>query len=247
MALTTQPFANAPELAKPLERVRSSLEQNVEMPERIGSIVAGSALALYGLSRRSLGGALLALIGGSLLYRGSTGYCALYRQLGINSRQMNDEVGVPGDKGIKVERTVQIARPPQEIYRFWRNLENLPRFFEHVESVTPIDNLRSHWLVKGPAGTRVEWTAQILTDREGELISWESLPGAEVQNAGSVRFEPAADGGTNVKVALQYYPPAGVIGAAVAKLFGESPDQQLDDDLGRLKQLIETEAPAISS
>src|SRR4051812_10726419 len=150
MPLTTQPFAHAPELAQPLDRVRSSLEQNVELPERIGSIVAGSALALYGLSRRSLGGALLALLGGSLLYRGSTGYCALYRQLGINSRQMNDEAGVPGDKGIKVERSVQIARSAHEIYRFWRNLDNLPRFFEHVESVTPTDNLRSHWVVKGP-------------------------------------------------------------------------------------------------
>jgi uncharacterized membrane protein len=247
MPLTTQPFAHAPELARPLDRVRSSLEQNVELPERIGSIAAGSALALYGLSRRSLGGALLALLGGSLIYRGSTGYCSLYRRLGINSRQMNDEVGVPGDKGIKVERSVQIARSPQEIYRFWRSLDNLPRFFEHVESVTPIDDLRSHWVVKGPAGTRLAWTAQILTDREGELISWESLPGAEVQNAGSVRFEPAGDERTNVTVKLQYYPPAGVIGAAVAKLFGESPDQQLDEDLSRLKQLLETNATVPSA
>ena len=217
------------------------------MPERIGSIVAGSALVLWGLSRRSLGGVLLALLGGGLVHRGSTGYCALYRQLGINSRQMNDETGVPGDKGIKVERTVRIARPAEEVYRFWRNLENLPRFFEHVESVTPIDERRSHWTVKGPAGTHVEWTAQILTDREGELISWESLPGAEVQNAGSVRFARAQDGGTDVKVALQYYPPAGVIGAAVAKLFGESPEQQLDADLGRLKQLLETHSAATSA
>ena len=160
---------------------------------------------------------------------------------------MNDEAGVPGDKGINVERTVKIGRPPQEIYRFWRDLENLPRFFEHVESVAPIDDLRSHWVVKGPAGSRLAWTAQILTDREGELISWESLPGAEVQNAGSVRFEPADDGGTNVKVTLQYYPPAGVVGAAVAKLFGESPDQQLDEDLGRLKQLIEAGAAVPSA
>ena len=243
MPLTTQAFADAPELAQPLDRVRSSLQQNVEMPERVGSIVAGSALVLWGLSRRSLGGVLLALLGGGLLHRGTTGYCALYRQLGINSRQMNDEAGVPGDKGIKVERTIRIARSPQEIYRFWRDLGNIPRFFEHVESVTPIDELRSHWIVKGPAGTHVEWTAQILTDREGELISWESLPGAEVQNAGSVRFEPAEDGDTEVKVALQYYPPSGVLGAAIAKLFGESPEQQLDADLGRLKQLLESPQP----
>lgn len=247
MALRTQPFAEAPELAEPLDRVRSSLEQNVETPERIGSVIAGSALVLYGLSRRSLGGVLLALLGGGLLHRGSTGYCAVYHQLGINSRQMNDEAGVPGDKGIKVERTIRIARPADEVYRFWRDLENIPRFFEHVESVTPIDDRRSHWIVKGPAGKQVDWTAEILTDHEGELISWESLPGAEVQNAGSVRFERAAGGGTDVKVALQYYPPAGVIGAAIAKLFGESPSQQLDEDLGRLKQLLENSTPAATS
>lgn len=248
MALRTQPFAEAPELAQPLDRVRASLEQNVEMAERVGSVAAGSALVLWGLSRRSLGGVLLALLGGGLVYRGSTGYCALYHQLGINSRQMNDEAGVRGDKGIKVERMVRIARPPHEVYRFWRNLENIPRFFEHVESVMPIDDLRSHWVVKGPAGTQVEWTAQILTDHEGELISWESLPGAEAQNAGSVRFERTTNNGTDVKVALQYYPPAGVIGATVAKLFGESPEQQLDDDLGRLKQLLEgSDRPAVAT
>lgn len=240
MPLRTQPFADAPELARPLDRLSSSLEQNIEMPERVGSVVAGSALVLYGLSRRSLGGVLFALLGGGLLYRGSTGYCAMYHQLGINSRQMNDETGVRGDKGIKVERSIRIARSPHDVYRFWRNLENLPRFFENVESVTPVDELRSRWVVKGPAGTHLEWTAQILTDHDGELISWESLPGAEVQNAGSVRFERADDGGTEVKVALQYYPPSGIIGAAVAKLFGEAPDQQLDEDLARLKQLLES-------
>jgi uncharacterized membrane protein len=247
MPLTTQPFAEAPELNQPLERVRSSLGQNVELPERIGSVLAGSALVLYGLSRRSLGGGLLALLGGSLLYRGSTGYCALYHQLGINSRQMNEEAGVRGDKGMKVEQTVRIARPAHEIYQFWRNLENLPRFFEHVESVTRIDERRSHWVVKGPARSQLEWTAEILTDHEGELISWQSLPGAEVQNAGSVRFERAGDGATDVKVTLQYQPPAGVVGAAVAALFGESPGQQLEQDLGRLKQLLETQSPATSS
>jgi uncharacterized membrane protein len=244
MALTTQPFAHTPELSRPLDQVRTSLKQNVEFPERIGSIAAGSGLVLYGLSRRSLGGLLLALIGGSLLHRGSTGYCAVYRRLGINSRQMNTETGVPGNKGIKVERTITIARPAEEIYRFWRQLENLPRFLEHVESVAQIDDIRSHWVVRGPAGTHVEWTAQIVTDKPNELISWESLPGAEVQNAGSVRFEPLGSGLTEIKVALQYQPPAGVIGAAVAKLFGEAPDQQLDDDLGRLKQLIESEPAA---
>jgi uncharacterized membrane protein len=239
MPLTTQPFAQSPEL----NQVRSALDLNVPGPERLGSAVAGAALLIGGASRRSLGGLLLALAGGALLLRGATGHCLLYQQLGINSAKLNTETGVPGNKGIKVEKTVTIRRSPQELYRFWRELENLPRFLEHVKSVREIDQQRSHWIVKGPAGSELEWTAQIITDREGELIAWESLPGAEVQNAGSVRFEASADGrSTEMKVALQYQPPAGVLGAAVARLFGEDPAQQLDKDLTRLKEIVESEA-----
>ena len=112
---------------------------------------------------------------------------------------------------------------------------------EHVESVRELDNRRSSWVVRGPLGHDVEWTAEIITDRQNEMISWESLPGAEVQNAGSVWFEPAEGGSsTEVKVSLQYQPPAGVIGATVAKLLGESPDQQLQNDLAKFKTLIES-------
>jgi uncharacterized membrane protein len=141
-------------------------------------------------------------------------------------------------------KSVTVGRPAQEVYRYWRKLENLAHFMNHVKSVTEIDERRSTWVVKGPMGTDLEWTAQILTDREGELIAWESLPGAEVQNAGSVRFETVGDGRTEVRVSLQYQPPAGVIGATVAKLFGENPEQQLDEDLARFKKLIEADAVA---
>jgi uncharacterized membrane protein len=137
-------------------------------------------------------------------------------------------------------KTITVARPPQEVYRYWRNLENLPRFMEHVESVRELDKRRSSWVVKGPLGHDLAWTAEIISDREGEMIAWESLPGAEVQNAGSVWFEPVEGGSsTDVKVSLQYQPPAGVVGAAVAKLLGEAPEQQLENDLGRFKSLIE--------
>ena len=235
MALTVQPFADN----KALDSVAQSLKINVPQPERIGSIAAGAGLALYGLSRKSLGGLLLAVIGGALIRRGATGHCEMYASLGINSRQLNTETGVKGDKGIKVVKTVSVSRSPQEVYRYWRNLENLPRFMEHVESVRELDDRRSAWVVKGPLGHDVEWTAQIITEREGEMIAWESLPGAEVQNAGSVWFKPSANGGTEVKVSLQYQPPAGVIGATVAKFFGEAPEQQLEEDLNRFKELIE--------
>jgi len=240
MPLTTQPFAESREL----DSVREDLYTNVPFPERIGSIAAGAALVGLALWRRSWPGLLLAAGGAALIHRGSTGHCQLYQKLGINSRQLNTETGVPGNKGVKVSEEIAISRPAQEVYRFWRQFENLAQFMEHVKSVEELDDLRSRWIVRGPAGTEVEWMATIITDHDGELISWESLPGAEVQNAGSVRFEPINDANTRVRVTLQYLPPAGVVGAAVAKLFGEAPDQQLRDDLHRLKGLLESETTA---
>ncbi|HEX8280910.1 MAG TPA: YgaP-like transmembrane domain, partial [Chthoniobacterales bacterium] len=148
MALTVQPFADS----KELDGVRAALNINVPQPERIGSVAAGAGLVLFGLSRRSLSGVLLALVGGALVRRGVTGHCGMYEKLGVNSRQLNTEQGVRGNKGIKVMKTITVNRPPQEVYSYWRNLENLARFMEHVESVREIDNRRSAWVVKGPMG-----------------------------------------------------------------------------------------------
>jgi uncharacterized membrane protein len=111
---------------------------------------------------------------------------------------------------------------------------------DHLESVTVIDETRSHWVAKAPAGTKVEWDASIHNEIEDELIAWRSLPGADVNNAGSVHFTPTPDGSsTEVVVVLSYEPPAGKLGAAVAKLLGEEPSEQVDDDLRRLKQVME--------
>jgi uncharacterized membrane protein len=214
---------------------------NLAAPERIGSVIGGGALVAYGLSQRSLGGFLLALVGGAFLRRGVTGHCDVYGKLGTNSRDGASEAGVRGNKGINMERTITVARPRQEVYRVWRKLENLARFMDHVKEVRTIDGRRSHWVVKAPAGMTVEWDAEIISEHDGSMISWQSLPGAQVQNAGSVWFEEDGNAGsTRVKVALQYQPPAGPFGAAVAKLFGEAPDQQLDEDLARFKQLMES-------
>jgi len=245
MALTIQPLADN----KALDNVRAALDINVPSPGRVGSVAAGAGLLLYGVSRKSLPGLLIALVGGALIRRGVTGHCELYHKLGVNSRRLNTESGVRGDKGIKVVKSIIVARPPQEVYRYWRNLENLAQFMDHVESVKELDDRRSAWVVKGPLGHNLEWTAHIITDRENEMISWESLPGAEVQNAGSVWFQPCGDAqSTEVKVSLQYLPPAGVVGAVVAKFFGEAPEQQLEEDLSRFKQLIEAgQAEAVAA
>lgn len=146
----------------------------------------------------------------------------------------------PGAIGT-VEKSITINRYPDECYRFWRDFENFPRFMQHLESVQRTTGNRSHWKATGPAGSSVEWDAEITADEPGALLAWRSLEGADVDNAGTVRFEPAAGGrGTIVRVTLQYNPPGGSAGALVASLFGENPAQQIDDDLRRFKQLIET-------
>jgi uncharacterized membrane protein len=140
-----------------------------------------------------------------------------------------------------VVATITINRPAEEIYRFWRNFENLPRFMSHLLAVTDTGDGHSHWMAKGPAGTEVEWDAEITEERPNELISWRSLPGSKVENSGTVRFEPATGGrGTVLHVELHYRPPGGVVGATIAKLFGEAPEKQIPVDLMRVKQLLET-------
>ena len=143
--------------------------------------------------------------------------------------------------GVNVRRSVTVRKSPDEVYRYWRRLENLPEFMAHLESVESRGDGRSHWVAKAPAGTTVEWDAEITEESPGELIAWRSLKGTKVDNSGVVRFAPApGDRGTEITVELRYDPPAGRMGAAVAKLFGEAPEQQLADDLRRLKQVLET-------
>jgi len=139
-----------------------------------------------------------------------------------------------------VQQVVTIKKPPEELYRFWRDFTNLPRIMDHLESVTVEDGKRSHWRARAPAGNSVEWDAEIINDEPNRVIAWRSLENASVANAGSVRFIPAADNrGTEVRVTLDYIPPAGRAGAIVAKLFGEEPSQQVKDDLRRFKSVME--------
>lgn len=143
-------------------------------------------------------------------------------------------------EGIMVKQQVTINRSPEELYQFWRNFENLPRFMRHLESVRALSQTRSHWVAKAPLGSSVEWDAEIVEERPNQQIVWRSLPEADVVNAGAVTFIPApADRGTEVYVVIEYAPPAGVVGATVAKLFGEEPNQQIKEDLWRFKQLME--------
>jgi uncharacterized membrane protein len=137
--------------------------------------------------------------------------------------------------------TVTVNRSPEEVYRFWRDLQNLPRFMAHLASVEPSDDRRSHWIARGPGGAQVEWDAEIVDDRPNELIGWRTLPGADVDHVGVVRFTRAPGGrGTEVYVEMDYLPPAGLFGVSLAKLLGREPRQQVEGDLRRLKQVLET-------
>ncbi len=215
---------------------------NVGRNERLLSGIAGAALGAWSLRGRRMR-VLLLPIAGSLLSRAITGRCPVNRALGRNTargeRRSSPVASVGRGEGIKVEQAVAISRPREELFRFWRNFENLPRFMDHLESVQVLDERRSHWVVKGPAGTRVEWDAEIHNEIPDELIAWRSLPGSEVDHAGSVHFSPVRNDGTEVRVILRYDPPAGKLGAAVARLFGEEPSRQVAEDLRRFKQVME--------
>ena len=211
---------------------------NVTMVERTLSVFTGSALLLYGLRNRGVTAAGAALLGGGLFARGMTGRSQLYNALGINTA--SEEEGLPAKRAIRVQKTLTLNAPAEKLYRFWRDIENLPRFMRHLHSVQRLDDRRSHWVASGPAGVRVEWDAEILTDVENEHISWQSTEHADVYNAGSVHFHTAPHGrGTEVKVVIRYTPSVGALGAAFTKLFHENPEQQIAEDVRRFKSLIE--------
>jgi uncharacterized membrane protein len=220
---------------------------NVGKIERGASVIAGTLLVAHGLKqmgmkRKGWAGLGLAFLGTGFLRRGITGFCYTYQALGIRTAEKPEgrNVSVPYELGIRVDEAITINRPVAEVYAFWRNLENLAEFMEHVESVRPAGGNRSHWVAKGPGNRRMEWDAEIIHEEENRMIGWRSLEGSDVPNAGSVHFAEAAGGrGTEVRVELQYDPPGGTLGAYVAKLFGEEPSAQVHNDLQRLKTRLE--------
>jgi uncharacterized membrane protein len=196
-----------------------------ERLQRWAPIAAGGAIAAFALFQ--------ALNGRHRGGRGGKGTGMIARR-GSDTRDQ-----LSGDRGTHVEEAVTINRPAAELYRFWRNFENLPKFMKHLEAVANRDEGVSHWVAKGPAGTRVEWDARIINDVDGRLIAWQSLRGSMVATAGSVHFDDTSDG-TVVRVHFQYRPPAGKLGATIAYAFGEEPTIQVREDLRRFKQLMET-------
>lgn len=227
--------------------------ENVGDVQRVLSAIAGMGFLAAGLFRRHWSGAVLATVGGSLLYRAVSGYCPAFGALGIDMSG-NNQPGRSSDtsrlgrrkvhtaRATKIQRAIEINRPPNEIYRFWRSLDNLPRVMNHLDSVQVINDRLSHWVAKSmPGGLKVEWDAEIINDVENQRIGWRSLQGADVANTGSVEFKPTGDGHrTWLTVTLQYEPPGGTLGAAVAHWFGEDPNTKIAEGLQRFKEEMET-------
>jgi uncharacterized membrane protein len=147
---------------------------------------------------------------------------------------------VRSNKGVKVEAEITIQRTPEELFSFWRDFTNLPRVMEHLESVECYDERRSHWRMRRPSGKAIEWDADVINEHPNELIAWRTVEGSDVRHAGTIRFTPTPDGsGTEVKLAVEYEVTGGKLTAAFAKLFHQSPEQEIREDLRRFKQLME--------
>lgn len=242
MALKQSTSNNVLHLKDAQQETQQSSWCNGGTLERWISGLGGGALTAYGLWRRDWLGAGLAVLGGNFIFRGTSGHSFVYQAMGVHTAATasNAVTSVPHNKGVKVVHVVTIDKAPEELYRFWRNFENLLRFMEHLQSVSVVDSIHSHWVANAPAGKSVEWNAEIINDRPNQLIAWRSVGNSQIGNAGSVHFTPApGNRGTEVKVILEYDPPAGRIGSLIAKLFGEEPNQQVREDLRHFKEIME--------
>jgi uncharacterized membrane protein len=187
---------------------------------RWGTVAGGAALTIYGLSRRSLLGTLLAAAGGGLAYYA-------YSSAAVQERQAHG--------------SVLLNCLPEEAYRFWRDFQNLPRFMKHLQAVTVSDPLDSRWIVRGPLGQPIALQSEIVNERENEFIAWRTLPGSDLMIDGEVNFRRAPGGrGTILDAKMHFTVPAGALGRAVGKLLGKDANFMMRQDLRRLKALIET-------
>jgi uncharacterized membrane protein len=214
----------------------SSHERAHELERWAGVAIAGAVMA-FGLSRRSMPGVVLAAAAVPLAYRGLAGE---WPSLLNGHARADTRVALAGSRGIHVREAIRLERPREEVYAFWRRLENLPRFMTHLESVTDLGGGRSRWKVNGPGGVAVEWDADIINEVENDVLGWRSIPASDIATAGSVRFSTARQGrSTQVSVHLQYAAPGGRAGRLLALALGRDPAGMVREDLRRFKQLLE--------
>jgi uncharacterized membrane protein len=223
-----------------------SHDYNVGSLERGASLLAGGAMTVGGLRKGGLGGLASALVGGVLLYRGSTGYCPAYGAFGVDTSGVDETEGgltdfLVGQREIRMEAVATVNRPAMELYRLWREPQNLPRFMKSLTSVDPISDHRASWRLKPPVGPGIRFVTEITHETEGEHLAWRSEDTAVVEHMGEVSFRELPSGrGTEVRLRLDFTPPAGVIGGGLARIFDGALEAQLRNELKRMKQLMET-------
>ncbi len=256
-------MAEYPTPASRLSAERSPLDfSNLDLQDsnKLGKLAAGAGLILLGgMGRSSIVKLGFTLGGAALLFTTLTGRKVqplkkstspsrspvrkargVMREDQTLAHQRTRGGGVADQEGVKLVRSITVDRPREDVYRFWKDLQNLPHFMDHVESIHQIDDRHSHWIVRTPGGAATaEWYMEIINDHPDEMIAWQSMPGADLPNAGSVRFASGPEGGTIVRVTLEYLQPTMAMGVAAAAILGDQPDQQLTEDLGRMKVLLE--------
>jgi uncharacterized membrane protein len=207
---------------------------NVGRPERIASDILGAGIVLAAFNRRGWWRAAT-VAGGLLLLRGLTGRSAVYRLLRVSSADLGHGAGV------RAEAVVTVNAPVPRVYDFWRDLTNLPKVMRHLRAVDPVGHGLSHWVAEAPGGRTLEWDAEIIDQRENEVIAWRSTPGGDLEHAGSVRFREAPGGrGTEVHVNLRYVPKGGTFGFLTARALSSVTDQRLAEELRHFKSFLET-------
>jgi uncharacterized membrane protein len=219
------------------QEVRGDSEGHWSPPLRNSAVVGGALLALTGLMRRSPLTMVMGLAGAALLARGAANQ-PLSSLVDRGAAGLGLAKGLSMDQTIDFEKTVHIDASPDEVYEQFANYENFPRFMSHVAEVRDLGRRRSHWIVKGPGGSRFEWNSVLTEQNRPNRLAWRSEPGAEVPNSGSIQFERHR-GGTLVTVRMAYSPPAGALGHAFALLLGADPKSQMDEDLARMRAFIE--------
>ncbi|MBI1899243.1 MAG: SRPBCC family protein [Acidobacteria bacterium] len=204
------------------------LQTNWAPATRFVAGTAGGAMAAWGIRQGGVLGAALGVAGLGLLARGASNL-ELKRLTGVGA----------GRRAVDVRKTININAPIERVYEFWTQYENFPRIMSHLKDVRDLGNRRSRWTASGPAGTTVEWDAEITELIPNRVLAWKSVRGSGIENSGIVRFDPNPDGSTRVDVRISYNPPAGGLGHAVASLFGKDPRKALHDDMVRVKSLLE--------
>ena len=211
---------------------------NVGNNERVASAAIGAFLLSSGVSnlfKNPISAVVKTALGGYLLYRGASGHCAMYESMGKTK-------GVSHSPAINIRTSLVVNKPKDEVYAFWRKLENLPLFMKHLSNVTEIDQKHSHWEASIPGNVgKIKWNAEIVKEEEGYLIGWQSIPNSMINNAGKVMFHDALGGaGTELEVVISYHPPAGNLGTGVAKLLNPVFEKMIRRDVMSFKEYIET-------